>query len=434
MATLPARASTGRLYYGWVVLFVAYMISFFTFGLSQAFGVFLKPMTADFGWGRSQFALALSIFAIVSGIVPPIAGRYCDRHGPRPVLVVGTALNALGMTLMAFTPNLLFAYVVYGLIYGLGFGIAGQSITTALLSRWFDRRRGMALSVAATGIGAGQLVLAPLAAFIVVQASWRASFLITGLLSLALVPLCWVLLKHPAPGEEADLPNAGSTVNHAPAAACLGAELIRQETRQALRSRAFWLLAGGFMACGFTIYLLMTHVVALATDRGIGVGQAGTALGLIGGASIVSGLLMGSLSDRVGRKRLLAGLYLLRAMSVLVLMRADSATALYLFAALFGFSRANGALVFASVIDLYGRNAVGTIVGYTTTGHQLFAALGAFLGGLAYDVTGSYTIALAPCVALMLGAAGASLLVQEPDGAPGARQPAASLQPSTSAV
>jgi MFS family permease len=98
--------TSGGFYYGWVILFVSYMIMFFTAGLSQAFGVFLVPMTSDFGWDRSAFALALSIFAIVSGVVPPVAGRMADRYGPRVVLTVGAGLNAAGMMLMAFTPNL----------------------------------------------------------------------------------------------------------------------------------------------------------------------------------------------------------------------------------------------------------------------------------------------------------------------------------------
>ena len=106
-----------------------------------------------------------------------------------------------------------------------------------------------------------------------------------------------------------------------------------------------------------------------------------------------------------------------------VLMGANSATELYLFAIMFGLSRANGALVSASVIDLYGRNAVGSILGYTTTFHQLFAALGAWVGGLAYDMTGSYTLALAPCIVLLLGGATASLLIDE-------QRPERRIQPS----
>ncbi|HCG29914.1 MAG TPA: MFS transporter, partial [Chloroflexi bacterium] len=163
----------------------------------------------------------------------------------------------------------------------------------------------------------------------------------------------------------------------------------------------------------------------LATDRGISATQAGTALGLVGGTSLVSGVIVGSLSDRIGRKHLLAGLYLLRAASVVVLMGAHSTEALYLFAVMFGLSRANGALVSAAVIDLYGRRAVGSILGYTTMFHQLAAALGAFAGGLAYDLTGSYNLALAPCVVLLLAGSAASLMIDE-------RRPSASrrLQPA----
>lgn len=413
-----SRSASGQggssFYYGWVILFTSYMLMFFTAGLTQAFGVFLKPMTEDFGWDRSTFALALSIFAVVSAIVPPVAGRMADRYGPRVVLTVGAALVSTGMVLMAFTPNLLWAYVVYGLVIGVGFGIAGQSANAALLARWFVRRRGMALSISSTGLGTGQLVLVPLATLIIVYADWRVAFLVVGVLASSMVPLCWILLRRAEPPvghTETDDGDIGAS--RQPASTCLTSEEISRATRKAFRSRNFWLLGGGFMGCGFSIYLLMTHAAAIATDRGMTEAQAGTAIGLIGGTGIVSGVVMGSLSDRIGRKHLLAGLYLLRAGSVLVLMGADSPLALYAFAVMFGLSRANGALVSAAVIDQFGRGAVGSILGYTTMFHQMFAALGAFAGGLAYDLTGSYTYALAPCVGLMLAGAFVSLLIDE---------------------
>lgn len=405
------RAASG-FYYGWVILFVSWTLMFFTAGLSQAFGVFLKPMTEDFGWDRSSFALAMSLFAVVSAVIPPFAGRLADRYGPRLVLTAGALLNGVGMILMAFTSSLWYAYLIYGGLIGLGFGIAGQSTNAALLARWFVKRRGMALSVSSTGSGMGQLVLLPLATVLIIAFSWRTSFVVIGAASLVLVPICFFLLRRPDPPE--DHHDAGpSAVSTSADASCLASELIRRDTRIAFRSRDFWLLIGGFMGCGFTIYLLMTHVAALATDRGISATQAGTALGLVGGTSLVSGVIVGSLSDRIGRKHLLAGLYLLRACAVIVLMAAHSTEALYLFAVMFGLSRANGALVSASVIDLYGRRAVGSILGYTTMFHQLFAALGAFAGGLAYDMTGSYNLALAPCVALLLAGSAASLLIDE---------------------
>ncbi|HAX25286.1 MAG TPA: MFS transporter [Thermomicrobiales bacterium] len=425
MGSDTTRKPASGFYYGWVILLVSWMLMFFTAGLSQAFGIFLKPMTEDFGWDRSSFALAMSLFAIVSALVPPFAGRLADRYGPRLVLTVGALLNGIGMILMAFTSSLWYAYLIYGGVIGLGFGVAGQSTNAALLARWFVKRRGMALSVSSTGLGMGQLVLLPLATLLIINFSWRISFIVIGSMSLVMVPICFFVLRRPEPPDGHHEADDSVAVSELPETACLAAELIRRDTQAAFRSRAFWLLIGGFMGCGFTIYLLMTHVAALATDRGISATQAGTALGLVGGTSLVSGVIVGSLSDRIGRKHLLAGLYLLRAASVVVLMGAHSTEALYLFAVMFGLSRANGALVSAAVIDLYGRRAVGSILGYTTMFHQLAAALGAFAGGLAYDLTGSYNLALAPCVVLLLAGSAASLMIDE-------RRPSASrrLQPA----
>jgi MFS family permease len=421
------RTSTGGFYYGWVILGVSYLIMFFTAGLSQAFGVYLKPMTDDFGWDRSSLSLALSIFAIVSAIVPPVSGRMADRYGPRVVLTVGVALNALGMILMALTPNLWYVYLIYGGLIGLGFGIAGQSVNAALLSRWFVKRRGMALSISSTGLGLGQLMLVPLASQLTIQFSWRTAFVVTGVMSAVIIPICWVLLRRSDPPMSHAEALDEETPEALPPSMCLAGDAIQAQTRAAFRSRSFWLLGGGFMGCGFSIYLIMTHMIALATDRGITAGQAGTALGLAGGMGIVSGVLVGTLSDKIGRKHLLAGLYILRAASVLVLMGTNSASALYIFAIMFGLSRANGALVSAAVIDLYGRRAVGSILGYTTMFHQMFAAAGAFVGGLAYDMTGSYNLALAPCVAVLLAGSFASLMIDERSP----RRPALSYLPAT---
>ncbi len=412
----PRRKPRRGLYYGWVVLGIAYLIMFFTAGVSQAFGVFIKPMTEDFGWDRSTLSLAISIFAIMSAIVPPVAGRIADRFGPRIVLTIGVALNSAGMMLMALTPNIAYVYIVYGVIIGTGFGFSGHAAMTALISRWFDRRRGLALSIASTGLGTGQLILAPLATFIVINASWQTAFFVTGAMSAVLIPICLLLLRRQTPPEPADV--VGVTDKPAAPASepvdCLTNEAIRQQMNSAWSSRSFWMIASGFMACGFTIYFLMVHMVALAVDRGISAGQAGTALGIVGGMGIISNLVVGSLSDKIGRKYLLVGLYFLRAVAVVVLLGASDATQIYLFAVLFGLSRANGVLVSASIIDHFGRRAVGSIVGYLTMFHQLFAAAGAFFGGLAYDMTGSYNIILWVSIAALLSGTTASFFIREP--------------------
>lgn len=403
----------GTFYYGWIVLALAFGIGFFTAGVNQAFGIFVRPMTDEFGWSRANLSLAVSIFAIVSAIVPPIAGWFSDRFGPRFVLTLGVGCNALGMVLMSQVTSLLHVYLVYGLLIGMGFGFSGHAAITALLSRWFIRRRGFALSVAATGLGVGQLALAPFMTYLIIGFSWQTAFVVTGVLSAVLVPMAWIALNRREPAhadEDAPMLEPGEK---AAEPVCITNAMIREDLDLAWSTRSFWMIASGFMSCGFTIYFLTAHMVPLAVDRGISAGQAGTALGIAGGMVIGSNIVVGMLSDRVSRKYVLAGLYGLRALSVVLLLFVSAAPALYLFAVLFGLSRANAPVVSATIIDIYGRRAVGTLVGYLTMFHQLFAAAGAFFGGLVYDMRGSYDLMLYIAIAILVNGTIASLVIDE---------------------
>ncbi|MEZ4522661.1 MAG: MFS transporter, partial [Thermomicrobiales bacterium] len=390
-------------------------IGFFSAGINQGFGVFIKPMIDDFGWSRADISLSISIFAIMSAIIPPFAGRISDRYGPRSVLTVGVALNALGMVLMATANSLVEIYIFYGVLIGAGFGFTGIAATTALLSRWFIRRRGLALSIGATGLGAGQLLLAPLTTMVIIQFSWQTAFVVVGVASALLIPPVFLLLKRAAPDDADEI--VAVSAEPRPAPDCITNEMIRADMNVAWGSRSFWMLASGFMACGFTIFFLTAHLVPLATDAGISAQQAGIALGLTGGTSIIANLGIAAISDRVSRKYILAGLYAMRGVSILMLFNLSGATMLYAAALLFGLSRSNAPVVSASIIDLFGRRAVGSLVGTLFMYHQFFAAAGAFFGGLIYDQFGSYNIMLVIAFVSMINATAASLFIREPSGA-----------------
>ena len=194
-------AARERLYYGWVVLAACVVISLLTTGVQTLFGVFLKPLQDDFGWTRAAISLVPSINLLVTCLCFPLAGWLSDTHGPRAVVAVGGLFSALGLALASRLGAPWQLYVYYSVMVGIGVAFASTP-ATATVTRWFERRRGLALGIVQTGTAMGTMALAPLAGYLISAHGWRTSYLVIGLLtSLVVVAALW-LRKQP-PGRPA---------------------------------------------------------------------------------------------------------------------------------------------------------------------------------------------------------------------------------------
>jgi MFS family permease len=401
-----------RVFYGWWVALALSIIVFLSAGIRFTIGPFLKPVSTDLGLDRGSFSLVIALSLLLYGAFMPLVGRLVDRFGSRVVCSAGAVVMAASLMLSARMTTLGEFYLYYAVIGSLGLAATGHVMASVTLARWFVRRRGVALSFLGSASMAGMALLVPAAMWCILRFGWRTSLVILGVGALlVMLPLTlWVLRDDPeslglAPdGGPAETEVFGSVTS----------VIERTAVAEALQVPSFWLLTAGLFNCGFSMSLLSAHGVPMLTDHGFHPMTASSAIGFLGMTAIAGGILLGLISDRWGRKPVLAAVYLLRlaAFGMLFLVRDP---ALLLVVAAIGGIGLSGSLAMTSALtgDIFGRFSVGSIFGLMFLSHQTGSALGSWLGGFLFDVTGGYGAAFGLAGALLLTAAILSLAIDE---------------------
>jgi MFS family permease len=362
-------------------------------GVRSAFGVFIKPMEAEFGWDRTALSLVASLSFLLNGASGPVVGRLADRWGPRMVLAAAGVLLGVGTLGAAGVVTLWQLYATVGVIVAVGSGSATAGVGAVVVTRWFEARRGLALGITGGAMAAGQLLIVPLAMWLTVSWGWRAAFLVLGVgfLALMLPVVLGVVRNDPA---EIGLAPYGATP--APVAAAAGGRpRDRTSLGEALGTAPFWLLAGSFWVCGYTSSgLVLTHLIPHATDHGFHAAAAAQALGVMGAFNVVGTIASGWICDRAGQKGPLAAYYALRGLSLLFLPYVGTTPGLFAWAVVFGLNYISTVpATTALTAKIYGRYSVGELSGWIFFSHQIGSAVGSFTGGYLYDRFGDYTVA-----------------------------------------
>ncbi|HWP76187.1 MAG TPA: MFS transporter [Methylomirabilota bacterium] len=426
MLRTPADAPARIFYDYWVVLALS-LIVLLSMGIRFAIGPFLKPVSAELGIDRGTFSLVISLSLFLYGAFMPLVGRVVDRFGSRVVCSVGAVVMAASLVATARMTTLWEFYLYYAVVGSLGLAATGHVMGSVALARWFVRRRGLAMSTLGAAGMAGMALVVPVAMWCILRYGWRATFVILGVGSLAIMlPLTlWVLRDGP---ESMGLEPDGDA---APAPAPATRTIERTAIGDALRVPSFWLLSVGLFNCGFSMSLLSAHGVPMLTDHGFHPMTASSAIGFLGMTAIGGGLLLGLISDRWGRTPVLASVYVLRLIAFGMLFFVRDPLLLLVVAAVGGVGM-SGSLAMTSALtgDIFGRYSVGSIFGLIFLSHQTGAALGSWLGGTLFDLTGGYGAAFSVAGALLLIAAGLSITINEaarPAGRamtlPGRREP-----------
>lgn len=390
----------GRLFRGWIVVAAVHAVLFVAFGVSYSFAAFFSAFQAEFGAARGDVSLVFAISGFLYFMVGAVAGNVADRFGPRRVVLAGVALLAAGLAIASRAPTLAALYVTYSVGVGLGVGCLYVPAVGAV-QPWFIRRRGVASGVAVAGIGLGTLVVPLLATWLVGTVGWRGAFevfaagvLVVGGVAAALVdndP------RRHGLAPDGDPALAGMPPKQAPRGILL---------TEAATKRAFWLKYGAILCCSLGLFIPFVHLTPYARDHGLPEEIGVLLMGLIGVGSLVGRFGLAGLGDRMPRTSLHGVLYLGMAAMLALWLGSSSVLPLALFAIVFGaFYGAFVALQPALAMDFYGARNVAGIIGALYTAAGIGNLIGPWLAGVAYDVSGSYTVPIVASIACMLVAA-----------------------------
>lgn len=371
-------------------------------GMRHVQGLFLLPITMERGWTREAFGFAMAVQNLVWGLAQPFAGMIADRFGSARVMLAGLLLYALGLyTMTQATTSAAFVWSA-GICLGLALSGTTFGVVFAALSRLVSaQRRGWALGVAGSFGGLGQFLLVPAVQAGIERMGWGTALWAMAACALVALPLVWPLRERGAQAAQAT-----ETANAAQAGAEGNRQSMRAAIRQACGHRGFWLLNIGFLACGFQLAFIASHLPAYLLDRGLSARDAVIALAIIALANIAGTYLCGLLGNHVRRHRALAGIYLLRTAAIaLFLLVPLSTVSVFVFAAVMGFVWLGTVpLTSGLVSQVFGTRYVATLFGFVFLGHQLGSFLGVWLGGYLFDRTGSYDLVWMGAIVVGLGA------------------------------
>jgi MFS family permease len=396
-----------RRVYRWFLLIALCLIGFITIGTRATLGNFFKTIIADLSWDRGTISFVVAVNLWISGLLQPFTGHLMDRFGAKWLFAISVAVFGLGVVLMGLTNSFAYLLVIYGVILGAASAGSSMSLSNALLAQWFPDGRALAMSINNACGAVGQLVLVYVSYLLLESVGWRPSHVYLGLAVLAVaVPMALLVPRR--------RPASAGTFGAVSRQQAASGPLETASWFKALCSAPLWQLNGGYFVCGITVAIFSVHLIPFATDRGFSPQTAAKAFGLMAIFSVVGSLLSGALSDRIGRKNVLALAYLTRGVAFTLLLLWRHELALYAFAVLGGLSwLATPPSVIALTGEIYGLRTLGTLGGISLLAHQIGGGASVWMAGTVHDLTGSYDLSFALAAVALAGASLISFAIAE---------------------
>ena len=362
-----------------VILACGGIVLMLALGIRQSFGLFLRPMSTELGWGREAFSFAIALQNLVWGCAMPFMGAIADRYGGGRVLAAGGLAYGAGLIAMAHSTTPLGFDVAAGLLVGFGLSCTGFGVVLAIVARAFPpEKRSVAVGLTGAAGSFGQFAMLPAAQGLIGNFGWLAALVVFGILAFLMIPL--------------------------------GAALA-----EATRHSGFWLLTASFFVCGFQTLFIMVHLPAYLVDRGLSATDGMTALALIGFFNIIGSYVCGALGGRYSKRLLLAWIYAIRAVAIGIFIAAPlTPLGTYLFAAVLGLTWLGTVPLTNSLVgQIFGVKFLSTLFSISFLGHQLGAFLGVWAGGAVFDAFNSYLPVWIGSIALSVIAAALCVPINE---------------------
>jgi MFS family permease len=380
-----------------VVLACGCLIMTISFGIRAGFGLFLQPMSLEYGWGREVFSFAIALQNLMWGALGALAGGFADRFGPGRVVAAGAICYILGLIGLAYIDVPWLLHVNAALLLGGALGGTSFGIILAVIGRTVaQEKRSLYMGIATAAGSFGQFLLVPVTQFLIASLNWHNALLVLAGVAALIIPLTLALVSKPGTGSQST-------------------QSVGEALREAMREKGFHMLFWGYFVCGFHIAMLTVHLPAFVTDAGLSPAHGMTALALIGLFNVIGTLGAGWLGGRFSKKYLLSGIYATRGVFIAMLVFLPlSPLVLYTFAVGIGLLWLGTVpLTNGLVGQIFGMRYAAMLASIVFFGHQIGSFVGVWLAGHLYDTTGTYAGAFLCSIGLSVFAALINLPVNE---------------------
>jgi sugar phosphate permease len=393
-APFALRRPRRRLHYAWIIVAVTFVVVVVTAGVRATPSVLIVPLEREFHWSRATISFAVGVNLLLYGAVGPFAAAVMERFGARRTMTLALAATAAGVAMTATIREPWQLVALWGVVVGLATGFVGAYLAASIAARWFRAREGLVVGILTAANAAGQLVFLPTMAALASAAGWRIVSLVLAACVVVLLPVLAVLMRDRP--EDLGLARYGEGDRSRPAAAPAGNPLAAAFGALAtgVRSRDFWLIAGGYFACGATTNgLIGTHLIPACIDHGLSEIAGAGLLAATGVFALAGGTLSGWLSDRCDNRILLSCYYGFRGLSLLYLPFAldMSFYGLSFFSMVYGLDWIASAPPTVRLLSgVVGAERIGIMVAWITVIHQIGSASAAYFAGVLRIAFGSY--------------------------------------------
>ncbi len=387
------KTHKGKIHYSYVIAASCFGIQAVGIGTYFSYGVLFNPLIAEFGWSRASIAGASSMAFLLMGLLGIGIGRLNDRIGPRKLMTVTGIFFGLGYLLMFRLETVWQLYLFFGVIFGIGLSSI-DVIAMTTIARWFVRKRGAVTGLVKVGTGAGQMTIPFAVSLLVISYGWRHACILVGIaVMIILVVIAQLMRRDPGmmgllpDGDEAG--SADETVKDAEGLS-LG---------EAVRTRQFWIICAADLSVVFCLMIIMVHIVAFTIDIDVSPTKAAGVLSTIGGVSMAGRVISGLTIDRIGCRRVMIFSFFLLIAGLLWLLLAKALWMIYLFAAVYGIAHGSFFTAVSPIVaEYFGIKAHGALFGIAMFCGTFGGAVGPFLAGYIFDVTGGYDLAIWICI------------------------------------